>query len=192
MPACAQSGIYGYIADGGTVHLSNVPDDKRYKLLLRTPSEERVETPGKTQLGTQRSDSPALAALPYHAEILAAGKTHGVDPALIHAVIKVESAHNPVAVSRKGAVGLMQLMPETARRYGVKDMRDPRQNIAGGTRYLNDLLRMFSGDLTLAIAAYNAGENVVMRHGNRIPPYAETVQYVPRVLSFYRRYTSRT
>ena len=102
-------------------------------------------------------------------------------------MVTAESAYDPVAVSSAGAVGLMQLMPGTAERYGVRNRRDPRQNVLGGVRYLRDLLVQFD-DLTLALAAYNAGENAVIRYGNRIPPYPETQNYVRKVLTFYRDY----
>jgi hypothetical protein len=108
---------------------------------------------------------------------------HQVDPKLLHAVIQAESAYNPSAVSSAGAVGLMQLMPATAARFGVTDRYDPIQNIEGGTRYLKHLLHLFNSDLRLAVAAYNAGENAVMRNHNSIPPYAETRHYVSEVLS---------
>jgi soluble lytic murein transglycosylase-like protein len=104
-------------------------------------------------------------------------------------VITVESGYNPSAVSRAGAVGLMQLMPETAKRYNVTNRHDPEQNIHAGAQYLSDLLRMFDNNLQLAIAAYNAGEQAVMKYGNRIPPYRETLAYVPKVMSFYKRYS---
>jgi soluble lytic murein transglycosylase-like protein len=95
-------------------------------------------------------------------------------------------------VSHKGAVGLMQLMPQTARRYGVRNMYDPAQNIQGGARYLRDLMGKFNNDLPLVLAAYNAGEDAIAQHGNRIPPYRETRSYVPRVLNFYRQYQRGT
>jgi soluble lytic murein transglycosylase-like protein len=115
-------------------------------------------------------------------------RIYGLESALLHAVISVESRYNPKAVSPAGAAGLMQLMPHTAKRYGVTDALDPRQNLNGGARYLRDLLRLFNNDTSLALAAYNAGENAVKRHGNRIPPYRETQRYVPKVLAFYQRY----
>jgi soluble lytic murein transglycosylase-like protein len=90
----------------------------------------------------------------------------------------------------KGASGLMQLMPETARRYHVTDIWDPKQNLSGGARYLRDLLAMFNNNLGLALAAYNAGENAVIQHGNRIPPYPETRSYVPRVMQHYHLYAN--
>ena len=105
----------------------------------------------------------------------------------MHAVVRAESAYNPNAVSRAGAVGLMQLMPATAAHYGVTNRRDPTQNLMGGTRYLAYLLKLFDNDLTLALAAYNAGEGAVQRYGNKIPPYRETQNYVRKVLAFYRQ-----
>jgi soluble lytic murein transglycosylase-like protein len=112
-------------------------------------------------------------------------RRHGVDPLLVRAVIRVESNFDPRAVSPKGAAGLMQLMPETAQRYGVDNRFDPAQNIDGGVRYLRDLMAMFPGNLSLALAAYNAGEGAVLKYGRRIPPYPETQQYVVWVRSFY-------
>jgi soluble lytic murein transglycosylase-like protein len=109
-----------------------------------------------------------------------------VDARLLHAVIAVESGYNPRALSPKGAVGIMQLLPATALRYGVVDSWDARQNILGGARYLSSLLRLFHNDTRLALAAYNAGENAVARYNGRIPPYRETEAYVPRVLAVYR------
>jgi soluble lytic murein transglycosylase-like protein len=124
-----------------------------------------------------------------------ASTSFGVDYELIKAVVSAESAFNPQAVSNKGAVGLMQIMPATAQRYGVRaepgisvatKLTDPDLNIKTGTRYLADLLRLFNGRTELAVAAYNAGEGAVMRAGNRIPDYKETQQYVARVMSVYR------
>ncbi len=109
---------------------------------------------------------------------------HGVDAELVKAVIQVESNYNHRAVSRKGAMGLMQLMPGTANRYGVKKAFDPQENVEGGVRYLKDLLRLFGSDMKLALAAYNAGEGAVQRH-NGIPNYVETQNYVRKVLALY-------
>lgn len=114
-----------------------------------------------------------------------AGRNAGVDAALLHAVVQVESAYNPRALSRAGAAGLMQLMPATARRFGVRDRFDAAQNLHGGAAYLAWLIEQFDGDLELVLAAYNAGEGAVRRHGNRIPPYNETRQYVRKVLARY-------
>ena len=101
-------------------------------------------------------------------------------------LIKAESNFNPVALSHNRALGLMQLIPATAQRYGVINSYDPTENVSGGTRYLRDLLKMFNGNVELALAGYNAGENAVIRAGHRIPPYPETMAYVPKVLQFYR------
>ena len=120
-----------------------------------------------------------------------ASRAYGVDGALVHAVIFAESSYNPLAVSPQGATGLMQLMPETARRYGVRDAFDPVQNIHAGVRLLRDLLALFNGDVELAIAAYNAGANAVIRAGNRIPPHLETTAYVPKVIGYYRSFQAR-
>jgi soluble lytic murein transglycosylase-like protein len=126
----------------------------------------------------------------FNAIIQAAARAYRVEAALIRAVIEVESGFNPHARSAAGATGLMQLMPATARRYGVRNARDPVQNIDGGTRYLRDLLDLFQGNAQLAVAGYNAGEGAVLRHGSRIPPYAETQAYVPKVMSRYREQRS--
>jgi soluble lytic murein transglycosylase len=114
-------------------------------------------------------------------------RQHQLHPALIRAVIKAESDFDPLAVSRAGAVGLMQLMPQTAKRFDVRDLYDPEDNIAGGTKYLRQLLDRFRGNLPLALAAYNAGENVVERY-RALPPIDETRQYVRRVLHYYRTF----
>src|SRR5215813_4037125 len=113
-------------------------------------------------------------------------RNHGVDPSLVRAVIETESNFNRWAVSNKGALGLMQLIPDTGRRYGVRDFFDPQQNVAGGVRYLRFLLDKFNGNLDLSLAAYNAGENVVERLG-RVPPIPETTTYVRRVRSIYKQ-----
>lgn len=119
-----------------------------------------------------------------YADLVAkAADKHQVDAKLVHAVIQAESAYNSKAVSSAGAMGLMQLMPGTATRFGVTDRSDPYQNIDGGTRYLKHLLQLFDSDLNLTVAAYNAGENAVIRHHKSIPPYRETRNYVKKVLS---------
>jgi soluble lytic murein transglycosylase-like protein len=123
----------------------------------------------------------------FEALVNEAARLHRVRPELIHAVIEVESAYDPNAVSPAGAVGLMQLMPATAARYGVADSTDPSQNIAGGAAYLRDLQAQFGGNLRLVLAAYNAGEEAVERFQREIPPYAETRAYVRRVVELLRR-----
>ncbi len=117
-----------------------------------------------------------------------ASRAHGVDAALVHAVILAESSYDPAAKSPAGAAGLMQLMPLTAKQYGVKDIFDPRQNIRAGVQVLADLLRRFNGNVEVALAAYNAGITAVTRAGNRIPPVPETQAYVPKVIDNYRRF----
>ena len=129
--------------------------------------------------------TPVTGRSRFEQEVIKAADKAGLDPALVHAVIRVESAYRPDAVSPKGAVGLMQVIPATGRRFGVEDLLQPSANIQAGTQYLSYLMRMFDGDLRLVLAAYNAGENAVLRHGKRVPPYTETVRYVPRVLNTY-------
>jgi soluble lytic murein transglycosylase-like protein len=201
-PALAD--IYSFVDEDGTVRFTDQPNDPRYKLFLkerrtdalalrnlRTPGDARLRAPGGRDLELRAYENPLLAAKPYQEDVLEAAKEHKLDPALVHAVIAAESNYNPNAVSVKGAIGLMQVMPDTGRRYGVreKELRQPRQNIHTGARYLADLIRLFDGDVKLALASYNAGENVILRFGRQIPPYAETQAYVPRVLRFYDQLT---
>ncbi len=175
----ARADVYSFIDDDGTPRFSNIPDDPRYQLFLR---EARAHPPGAWR------DNPRLQARPYHAEVRAAADRFAVDPALLHAVIEAESRYNPDAVSGKGAIGLMQVMPDTGRRYGVgpRELRVPQRNIATGAQYLADLLRLFEGNVELALAGYNAGEHAVARYGDAIPPYAETKAYVPRVVGVWK------
>jgi soluble lytic murein transglycosylase-like protein len=181
----AQADIYRYVDADGTLHFTNVPQDSRYKIYLK---ERRKPDPVTETLAGEIRYYDEKARSRYAKPIQEAARATRLEPALIHAIISAESGYNPFARSRKGAAGLMQLMPETARRYGVKNRLDPAQNIAGGARYLHDLIRMFNNDLQLAVAAYNAGENAVLRAGNRIPPLQETMTYVPRVMTYYRKY----
>lgn len=181
--------IFMFKDDKGVVHFTNIPSsDKRFKLVRKEAGTPPLTAAaGMPQVLMPREESIRM----YTPLIERASRTHGVDVALVHAVISAESAYNPGAVSRAGARGLMQLMPDTARRFGVQNIMDPSDNIHGGVRYLRELLTMFNGNTELAVAAYNAGENAVIRHGHRIPPYAETVNYVPKVLGFYRKFQSR-
>ena len=130
---------------------------------------------------------PLTEKTPFQKLILAAASRHHLDPDLIHSVISIESNFDPKAVSRKNARGLMQLMPRTAELMGVKDSFDPEQNIEGGTRYLSDLLVKYKNNLTLALAAYNAGPESVDKYGNRVPPYLETMKYVQRITKTYAK-----
>lgn len=127
----------------------------------------------------------------YSGHIAQVAAEHDLAPELLHAVIQVESGYNANAISPKGAVGLMQLMPATARRLGVTDRRNPLANLRGGARYLRDLIGLFGGDLPLALAAYNAGEAAVLRHARRIPPFSETIAYVRAVQRRYELLTGR-
>ena len=127
---------------------------------------------------------------PFDALIVDTARSVDIDPALVKAVMQVESAFDRYAISRKGASGLMQLMPGTADRYGVQSVFDPGQNVTAGARYLRDLLALFDGDTRLALAGYNAGENAVTRYGG-IPPFAETRAYVEKVMELYHKYQAR-
>ncbi len=173
----ARADIYSFVDASGVTHFSNVPVDSRYRLLLATPVAERPEQPGKW----------LARSADYDPLIERAARAAALRPELVRAVIVVESAFNPRAVSKRGAQGLMQLKPGTARRYGVSNAFDPEQNITAGAHYLRDLLRRFGNDLELTLAAYNAGEDAVERYGRSIPPFSETRQYVPAVLRVYRK-----
>ncbi len=176
----ARADIYAFTDPTGVTHYSNVPVDPRYSRLLSEPAPAAAATPSSAEW---RSRAAAYSDL-----IDEAARRAEVSPALLRAVIAVESAFDPRAVSPKGAQGLMQLRPATARRYGVQRPFDPRDNLRGGASYIRDLLRRYGNDLELALAAYNAGEEAVDRHGRTIPPFPETQAYVPAVLRFYRRF----
>ena len=133
---------------------------------------------------------PLNPSTPYHDLILAASQHHGVDADLIHCVIAIESNFDPKAVSPKNARGLMQLLPQTAAQLGVRDVFDPQENIEAGTRYLKEMLARYNNELTLALAAYNAGPEKVEQYGRRVPPYLETVRYVQRISRSYAHFKS--
>ncbi len=181
--------IFSFKDEKGVVHFTNIAGlDSRYKLIRKEST-----GPSNGNVAPAQVFMPSQADIERYSNIIkTASKAYGVEASLVHAVISAESAYNQNAVSRTGAMGLMQLMPDTARRYGVQNMMDPTENIHGGVRYLRDLLAMFKGRVDLAIAAYNAGENAVIRAGHKIPPYAETRHYVPKVLGFYRNFQSRS
>lgn len=130
---------------------------------------------------------PLSPTTPYHDIIRAAAEQYGVDADLIHCVIAVESNFNPKAISPRNARGLMQLLPSTATRMGVKNIFDPKENVDGGTRYLRDMLSRYHNDVTLALAAYNAGPEKVQRYGNRVPPFVETQNYIRRIALGYAK-----
>ncbi|MDD5331137.1 MAG: lytic transglycosylase domain-containing protein [Sulfuricella sp.] len=169
------------IEEDGSLTLSSTQADDR-----PTPRAVEVAAP----LAVQDSKKIADKAK-YNQLVEKIARLYGLESALLHAVISVESHYIPTAVSNRGAVGLMQLMPGTAKRYGVANAFDPVQNVHGGAKYLRDLLVMFNSDLSLALAAYNAGEFSVIRNGNRIPTGRGTEEFVARVTGFYHRYQDK-
>lgn len=179
----ASAAIYKYVDADGVAHFTDKPDSTRYRLFGLTP--------GALTHSGDRYDPRVLArAAQYDAMIEAEAKSAGVEPNLLRAVIVVESGFNSRAVSKRGAVGLMQLMPATAARFGVSDRYDPRQNVRGGALYLGFLINRFRQNVRLALAAFNAGEEAVDRSSGQIPPFVETLEYVPKVLKIYQALSS--
>lgn len=172
-PAAAGSGLFTFVDERGVVHFTNVPADPRY-------------SPVPEPDPAQRHARGAPANMHFDGLIVLSALQERLPPALIKAVIAAESRFDPDAVSRKGAQGLMQLMPRTARRLGVEDPFQPTENVRGGSRYLRQLIDRY-GDWSRALAAYNAGPAAVDRHRG-IPPYRETRDYVKRVLTYYHAY----
>ena len=171
--AYAQGGLYRFVDARGVVHFTDRPNDERYEQ-VRAPAGLRVQ-PG-----------PLFSSTAFDPLIARASDAVGLPPALVKAVIHAESAFDPQAVSRRGAMGLMQLMPDTARTLGVREPFEAEDNVKGGTRYLRRLHQRY-GSWTFTLAAYNAGPSAVDRYRG-VPPYDETRQYVRKVLSYYRRY----
>jgi soluble lytic murein transglycosylase-like protein len=183
--ASAAIKIYSYVDADGQRHYTDMPDNNRYRLLMTSPGM-------RTQSG-DRYDPNLLARSPQWDPIIEhAAASSAVRSNLLRAVIAVESGFNSRALSKCGAIGLMQLMPATALRFGVSDPYDPRQNVHAGAQYLRFLMDRFGNDLSLVLAAYNAGEEAVDRNGGQIPPYSETQAYVPRVLKIYRMLEAET
>ena len=178
--------IYAGASDSGAVVLSNFATDETPDLVVASPPEVALAAPLALVPPVGAAVLPNTASA-YRSLIDRVAQETAVSPRLLHAVIQVESGYQPRAVSRAGAVGLMQLMPETAQRFGVRDSFDPQQNIRGGALYLKWLLDYFRGDLRLALAGYNAGEAAVVRAGFRVPAIAETRDYVPKVLWYLNR-----
>ena len=169
-PVCAD--IYWYMDENGVVHFTNTPtasDRKSYRVFIR-------ETPPSSKVSQSTDEFDRL--------ITHASKLNGIEIPLLKAIIKAESDFNPRAVSRKGAMGLMQIMPQNLQKLEIENPFDPRENILGGARYFRELFDRYEGKLALSLAAYNAGPTVVDRY-NSIPPYPETEDYVRRVLKYY-------
>lgn len=169
----ARADIYRYVDSNGVMHFTNTPTDPQYTFYLKESSRQYTSKQASNQSFEDIIERYALA--------------NRLEKALVKAVIKAESDYNPRAVSSKGAQGMMQLIPETAREMKVVDPFDPEDNIRGGTRYLRKMLDLFNGNTDLAIAAYNAGPGAVRQHGG-IPPYTETRNYVQRVKRFLQAY----
>jgi len=171
--------LYKKIDRDGRVYFTDNPAGGGYQLIMRTPK--------KTSLAYKKFKENRRQLAPL---IRRQASRLNVDPALVLAVIHAESFYDKDAVSSAGAVGLMQLMPQTAERFGVTNRNDAAQNIRGGVLYLRHLLELFEFDIKLVLAAYNAGESAVAKYGNNIPPYPETQQYVKKVVVFYQQYLS--
>jgi len=179
-PARDTSAVFAYGDADGALTLTNLPQRGRTATFVVALLNSDEDTTARFGAAGPRMAPPEVARL-----VDDVAPAYGLEPKLLLAVIATESGFRAGAVSPKGAKGLMQLMPATAVRFGVRDPFDPEQNVRGGARYLNQLLRLFGNDLRLALAAYNAGEDAVMRHGRSVPPYPETQQYVTRVLGRY-------
>ena len=177
--APARATLYSFVDESGVTHYTNVPSDPRFR---------KVPGSSPPPVGRPGPGSGCVTAEKYDVEIARAADNHGVDSALVKAVIKAESNYDNRAISRAGAQGLMQLMPATSKLRNVDNPFNPQQNIDGGVRHLKYLLSTFNGDKKLALAAYNAGENAVRRY-NGVPPFPETKNYVSTVLSHYGRYS---
>ncbi len=187
LPAFAD--IYQFTDDQGVIHFSNVGvgGSKKYKKIKSAPSKDQYRTPSSQSAApSERPLTSSNMPSAYVEMIHNACDRHGVDPALVHAIVKVESDFNPYALSRKGAMGLMQLMPQTAMDMNVQNTFNPHENIDGGVKYLRYLIDRYEGNLSLALAAYNSGESAVKRWGT-IPPFPETQNYVQKILKIYNR-----
>ncbi len=180
VPCSAKADIYRYVDEDGIVHFTDAPTDKRFKVFMRDLKKDKEL---RTKLRYSASANPAE----FEQLIRTCSEKYGVNPNLVKAVIHAESGYNPNAVSSKGASGLMQLMPGTAKSLKVADRFNPKDNVEGGVKYLRFLLDTFRGDVSLAVAAYNAGLNKVAKYGG-IPPYNETRTYVSRVLAYMKTY----
>lgn len=179
MSAVVHADVFVSRDANGSYVLSNVHRPGRhYERVIRESAEAQASIVQQPQM---------IAAQPYAEMVLAAAAANELPAALLSAVIQHESSYDPKATSPKGAGGLMQLMPDTAREMGVTDVYDPQSNIQGGAKYLKRMMTLFGNDIALAVAAYNAGPQAVLSRGGVIPPFAETQRYVPSVLRQYRR-----
>ena len=186
--SAVKADVYKYVDGQGRMHFADKPLHEGYRLVLKSfkaRNEPRTRPGSKPRIDYRAMKKNRQRFTPTIADI---ARRHGMPAGLLHAVVATESAYDPEAVSRAGAVGLMQLMPDTAKRYGVSNRRDPVKNLNGGTRYLKDLLVRFDNNIELALAGYNAGENAVEKYGNKVPPFEETQTYVRKVLSLYRQH----
>ena len=193
-PSIAQADIYMQQDTSEQIVLTNLLIDSErtnqrvgYELLI----ENDIRSPSKSEntlaINNHSNESHGLSRQQVSEAVASASAQTSIDPALIHAVIRVESNYNTRAVSRRGAQGLMQLMPSTARRFNVTNPYDPAQNVLAGAQYLRELHTLFNGNMPLILAAYNAGPKAVSKNHMRIPPFMETRLYVPKVLDAYRR-----
>ncbi len=187
-PIMAMADVYIDMEQTDEISISNTQVNASFTLKIEEPA-IAIATGHQQPNHVKPNDAKQTTLLPYHNEVLQAAQLTSLEPALIHAVISVESKHNARAKSQKGAYGLMQLMPATAKRFNVKDKASTAQNILAGSQYLRELLTLFNGDLSLSLAAYNAGPGAVQKYSNRVPPYRETMHYVPKVLRYYRQYS---
>lgn len=190
-PPPAAVTLYKYLDRRGTIFFTDQPiEDRGYYLVWKSETDPLQEHQRELRRSEVANRVPTIATdrSRFNALIEATARRWQLNPALLHAVVRAESGYNPDAVSRAGASGLMQLMPGTAKRYGVTNLFDPGENLDAGAQYLSDLLALFDNDLNLALAGYNAGENNVIRYNRTIPPFPETRTYVQRVLQYYREF----
>ena len=186
LPTLAQCQIYaGTSSESGAVVLSSFASNEASQLLMPAPPPPPGAVP-VTAVANLQAASPRISA-DLHRIIESAASRQAISPQLIRAVIGAESNYEPKAVSNRGAIGLMQLLPDTAKRFGAQDPFDPAQNVSAGAAYLKWLMAFFGDDLELVLAGYNAGEQAVVRAGHKIPPYAETRAYVKKVMANLQR-----
>ncbi len=172
LSSIAGADIVRYVDKNGVIHFTNREKLEWQEVYIKTKQKKKTDNYSRKR--------------PYKNAINKAAQKNGLDPKLISSVIQAESDFDPKAVSKAGARGLMQLMPQTASRYKVKNIHNPEENIEGGTKYFKDLMEKYKGDVKLALAAYNAGENAVAKYSG-VPPYPETMRYITKVLDIYNK-----